>query len=64
MADRLDENDKDALLIEADSLCSLIYHRERHRLDDRTVRDLDVLVRKLRPVTDRITRERREVSDA
>jgi hypothetical protein len=46
------------LLIEADSILSLIRYRERGGLSQQTVRDVDDLLSKLRPRTDEIARHR------
>jgi len=42
------------LLIECDSLLSLILHRERMGLSEQTIRDLNALLARLRPRTDSI----------
>jgi hypothetical protein len=49
----------DDLLIRCDSLLSLIRYRESSGLSEQTVRDLDELLPKLRPVTDDIVRRER-----
>ena len=50
---------RDDLLIRADSLLSLIRHRESSHLMEQTIRDLDALLGPLRRETDRIVAERR-----
>lgn len=49
----------DDLLIEADSLLSLIRYRESRGLSRDTIRDLDDILTRLRPRTDEIIKERR-----
>jgi hypothetical protein len=47
------------LLMQCDSLLSLIRYRESAGLSEQTVRDLDALLPPLRARTDEINRERR-----
>jgi len=46
------EQDIRALLVRADSICSLIYYRERTGLSAQTQEDLKALCRDLRVATD------------
>lgn len=47
------------MLIQCDSLLSLIRHREARGLTEQTIRDLDELLRPLRARTDEIIQTRR-----
>ena len=55
--------DDERLLMESDSLLSLIYNRERHGgLSEQSCREVIDLLRRLRPRTDRIAADTRNAA--
>lgn len=52
----------DDLLVECDSLLSLIRYRESSGLSEQTIRDIDKLLGPLRRQTDQINDQRREAA--